>query len=110
MHFPAMLTREPIVLILSLYTALVYGILYGLFAAFPIVFQRHKGFTSGESGLAFLGIGTGIVIAVIIAPFENKRYLRVVQKGGGYAPPEQRLVGGCVAAFLMPISLIWFSW
>lgn len=105
-----LLTREPIVLILSMYTALVYGILYGLFAAFPIVFQRHRHFTSGESGLAFLGIGVGIFIALLLAPLENKRYMRAVQKGGGDVPPEQRLVGGCVAAVLLPTSLIWFAW
>ncbi|KAG8719042.1 hypothetical protein FRC08_003787 [Ceratobasidium sp. 394] len=106
----AMLVYEPIVLVLSLYTALVYGILYGFFAAFPIVFQRHRHFTAGETGLAFIGIGVGIFIAVVIAPFENRRYLRAVQKAGGHAPPEQRLIGGCVAAILLPISLIWFSW
>ncbi|KAF8602641.1 MFS general substrate transporter [Ceratobasidium sp. AG-I] len=105
-----LLTQEPIVLVLSLYTALIYGILYGLFASFPIVFQRHRHFTPGQSGLAFLGIGVGIVIAVLIAPFQNKRYIRAVQKGGGYAPPEQRLLGACFAAVLLPVSLIWFAW
>lgn len=105
-----LLTREPIVLILSMYTALVYGILYGLFAAFPIVFQRHRHFTSSESGLAFLGIGVGVFIALLLAPLENKRYMRAVQKGGGDVPPEQRLIGGCVAAVLLPTSLIWFAW
>ncbi|KAG8736215.1 hypothetical protein FRC10_009564 [Ceratobasidium sp. 414] len=106
----AMLIYEPIVLVLSLYTALVYGILYGFFATFPIVFQQHRHFTSGQTGLAFLGIGIGILIAVVLAPFENKRYLRAVQKAGGNAPPEERLVGGCIAAILLPVSLIWFSW
>jgi hypothetical protein len=105
-----LLTCEPIVLVLSLYTALIYGILYGLFASFPIVFQRHRHFKPGESGLAFLGIGVGIVIAILIAPFQNKRYIRAVQKGGGYAPPEQRLIGACFAAILLPVSLIWFAW
>ncbi|KAG9123635.1 hypothetical protein FRC07_014431 [Ceratobasidium sp. 392] len=105
-----MLVYEPIVLFLSLYTALIYGILYGFFAAFPIVFQRHRHFTSGQTGLAFLGLGVGILFAVVIAPFENKRYLRAVQKAGGDAPPEQRLVGVCFAAILLPISLIWFAW
>ncbi|KAG8788862.1 hypothetical protein FRC12_014103 [Ceratobasidium sp. 428] len=105
-----MLAYEPIVLFLSLYTALVYGTLYGFFAAFPIVFQRHRHFTPGQTGLAFLGIGVGIILAVVISPFENKRYLRATQKAGGHAPPEQRLVGACYAAILLPVSLIWFAW
>jgi hypothetical protein len=105
-----LLTHEPIVLVFSFYTALIYGILYGLFAAFPIVFQRHRHFTAGESGLTFLGIGVGILIAVLVAPLENRRYMRAAQKCGGHAPPEQRLIGACVAAILLPVSLIWFSW
>ncbi|CAE7091513.1 unnamed protein product [Rhizoctonia solani] len=105
-----LLTHEPIVLVLSFYTALVYGTLYGLFAAYPIVFVQHRHFTYGQNGLAFLGIGVGILISVILAGVENRRYLRAVQKHGGHAPPEERLVSSFFSAILLPVSLIWFAW
>jgi len=35
-----LLFREPIVFLLSIYMAIVYGTLYMLFAAFPIVYQQ----------------------------------------------------------------------
>ncbi|CAE6432145.1 unnamed protein product [Rhizoctonia solani] len=105
-----LLTHEPIVLVLSFYTALIYGTLYGMFAAYPIVFVQHRHFTYGQNGLAFLGIGIGIFVSVVLAGVENRRYLRAVQKHGGHAPPEERLVSSFYSAILFPISLIWFAW
>lgn len=40
-----LLIKEPIVLSLSIYMAIVYGILYLMFAAFPIVFQEQRGWS-----------------------------------------------------------------
>ncbi|QRV90285.1 major facilitator superfamily transporter [Ceratobasidium sp. AG-Ba] len=105
-----LLFKEPIVLLFAIYAALVYGTLYGLFAAFPVVFQRGRHFTPGEGGLAFLGIGLGIVIATCLTPINNKIYYRAIEKGNGVAPPEARLVMCCVGAVLLPISMTWFAW
>ncbi|KAK5248417.1 hypothetical protein LTR40_011744, partial [Exophiala xenobiotica] len=52
----ALLFREPVVLLLTIYMAVVYGTLYLCFAAFPIVFQQGHGWNAGVGGLAFLGI------------------------------------------------------
>jgi hypothetical protein len=105
---PAILIHEPIVLILTVYISLIYGTLYGLFASFPIVFGTHRGWSPGESGLAFLGVGFGICISILMAPLFNRRYVRIAQQGN--VQPEERLVMCCVGAVLMPISLIWFAW
>jgi multidrug resistance protein len=42
-----LLFKEPIVLILSIYMAIIYGTLYMLFGAFPIVYQEGRGWTEG---------------------------------------------------------------
>ncbi|CAF1486161.1 unnamed protein product, partial [Adineta ricciae] len=57
------LIREPIVFLLSLYMAIIYGVLYMLFGAFPIVYEEGRGWSTGIGGLAFLGIAVGFVIA-----------------------------------------------
>ena len=44
---------EPIVLVLSIYTSIVYGTLYLLFSAYPVVFQLERGWSAGKGGLAF---------------------------------------------------------
>ncbi|MCJ1243738.1 hypothetical protein MMC30_000935 [Trapelia coarctata] len=47
---------EPMVFLLNLYIALIYGLLYIWFESFPIVFTGIYGFSLGLSGVAFVGI------------------------------------------------------
>ena len=42
-----LLFREPIVLLLSVYMAIIYGTLYLMFAAFPIVYQQYRHWSEG---------------------------------------------------------------
>ena len=52
---------------IDLYPAqFVYGCLYLLFEAYPIVFIEGHGFNSGENGLAFLPLFVGSVISTAI--------------------------------------------
>lgn len=50
-----MFFTEPILFLLSLYMAFVYGILYLDFTAYPYVFQKTRRWDQGIAGLAFLG-------------------------------------------------------
>lgn len=61
-----MLIRSPIVTGLSLYLALVYGYLYLLFTTFSTVFPEQYGFGIDTLGLAFLGLGIGCMLALIV--------------------------------------------
>ena len=63
-----LLFREPIVMILSIYIAIIYGTLYMLFAAFPIVYQQGRGWSEGIGGLSFLGVAVGMIIATVRIP------------------------------------------
>ena len=56
---------EPIVIILTVYAAVIYGVLYLNFSAYPIVFQELRGWNTGVGGLAFCGIAVGVLTAVI---------------------------------------------
>ncbi|RMD43662.1 hypothetical protein DV735_g1473, partial [Chaetothyriales sp. CBS 134920] len=106
----ALLFVEPIVLILTIYAAIIYGTLYMMFTAFPIVFQEKRGWSQGIGGLAFLGVAVGVVLAVIYNIFDNKRYVRVQQSCGGEAPPESRLPPAIIASVCIPIGIFWFAW
>jgi hypothetical protein len=50
-----MFLTEPILFLLSLYMAFIYGILYLDFTAYPYVFQKTRHWDSGLAGLSFLG-------------------------------------------------------
>ncbi|KAJ5167125.1 Major facilitator superfamily multidrug transporter mdrA [Penicillium canariense] len=105
-----LLFREPIVFLLSLYMAIIYGTLYMMFAAFPIVYQLDRGWNQGVGGLAFLGIMVGMLIAVAYTLWDNKRYIRTQEKHDGFAPPEARLPPTLIACVAIPIGLFWFAW
>ncbi|KAK6335714.1 hypothetical protein TWF730_003092 [Orbilia blumenaviensis] len=106
-----LLFREPIVAMLSIYMSIVYGTLYMLFAAYPIVYQQTRGWSQGIGGLPFLGVAVGMLLAVVYSIPENKRYNRIAEeKYDGFAPPEQRLPPALVGCVCIPIGLFWFAW
>ncbi|KAI9050064.1 hypothetical protein LZ554_006209 [Drepanopeziza brunnea f. sp. 'monogermtubi'] len=105
-----LLFREPIVSLLSIYMAIIYGTLYMMFGAMPIVYQDGRGWSAGIGGLAFIGVAVGMMIAVGYSMFDNKRYTHVAAKHNGNAPPEARLPPAMVGSVALPIGLFWFAW
>lgn len=105
------LFKEPIVFLLSLYMAIIYGILYLLFAAYPIVFQIVRGWSEGKSGLAFLGILVGILIAEAYTfPIFIRYKKKSIAAAPGLLPPEARLPDSFLGAIALPAGLFWFAW
>ena len=116
-----LLFLEPMCLCLCLYSALLLGILYLFFGAFPLVFSTNHGFNLWQTGLTFLGLLVGIMIGALTNPFWVKNYLRLVTKfhatnlsKSGETPlkpdPEFRLPPTIVGSVLVPIGLFWFGW
>jgi hypothetical protein len=107
-----LLFTEPIVLLLSLYHAIIYGILYMLFGAFPIVYRIGRGWNEGISGLPFIAVAIGVILAIAYVIFvDNKQYMKKVQESGrGFAAPEARLPMCIIGGIALPIGLFWFAW
>ncbi|KAI7395288.1 synaptic vesicle transporter [Hortaea werneckii] len=105
-----LLFREPIVFLLSIYMAIIYGTLYMLFSAYPIVYQQQRGWSPGIGGLAFIGIAVGMLLAVAYSVWDNKRYAKVSDEHKGFAPPEARLPSCMVGGIAVPVGLFWFAW
>ncbi|GFF92212.1 uncharacterized MFS-type transporter C530.15c [Aspergillus lentulus] len=105
-----LLLREPIVLLLAFYAAVIYGTLYMLFAAFPIVYEEQRGWNPGVGGLPFLGVMVGTLLGALYTLYDNKRFVKVEQQCNGRAPPEARLPPCMVSAVSIPIGLFWFAW
>jgi len=105
-----MLATEPILLLMSLFIALIYGLLYAFFFSFPVVFGEGYGFSDGIAGLMFCSVLIGVALALLVTPLLEKNYLRRAAAKGGRAEPEDRLVGMMIAAPFVPISLFIFGW
>lgn len=106
-----MLFLEPILLLITIYLALVYGILYLFFEAYPVSFMEVRGWTNGGiAGLPFIGILLGVVCGVALIIWQTKtRFARKLAKHGRVVP-EERLVPMMVASVLLPAGLFWFGW
>lgn len=105
-----MLATEPILLLMSLYIAVIYALLYAFFFAYPIVFQGVRGFNDGEVGLTFIGVIIGTFFALLTTPIFEKKFRQVVHQKNGKPDPEDRLPGMMFSAPFIPISLFIFGW
>ena len=106
-----MMALEPILVLITLYMSIIYGILYLFLEAYPVAFQEVRGWNGGVGSLPFLGITIGVVIGVAIITYtSNTRFKRKMEANGGKPIPEERLIPMIVGAFLLPIGLFWFAW
>ena len=105
-----MLVLEPILMLVTLYMGLVYGILYLFFEAYPIAFSEQRGYNIGVGALPFLSITVGVLAgAAFIAYITKTRFARKLAKHGKVVP-EERLIPMFVGGILLPIGLFWFAW
>lgn len=106
-----MLIFSPMVLLMSIYTSINYGILYLFFTTMTFVFEGQYHFSSSSVGLAFLGMGIGFISAMLFIGKASDYYIRKAQRNGG-AKPENRLelpltIPGAV---LLPIGIFIYGW
>lgn len=106
-----MLFLSPIVFLLSLYVAIIYGYLYLLFTTISDVFETQYGFSQGSVGLSYLGIGIGSLVGLVTLGSTSDRILkRLSEKNGGVKKPEYRLPAMIPGSFFVPVSLFMYGW
>lgn len=95
----------------NIYIAIIYGILYLCFVAYPIVFRDIRGWQLGMSGLAFLGIGIGVVLTIACEPLIRRlinSHAKDPETGKVY--PEAMVSFVCICAAMIPVGELWFAW
>ncbi|PGH12054.1 hypothetical protein AJ80_06873 [Polytolypa hystricis UAMH7299] len=103
-----LLFLEPIVLVASLYMAIIYGTLYLFMGAMPIVYNEIRGWDVGIGGLAFMGIAVGMIVGLVYAIYDNKRYMKLFL--AQTATAESRLPPAIVGAIVLPVGMFAFAW
>ncbi|KAH7921993.1 MFS general substrate transporter [Leucogyrophana mollusca] len=104
-----LLLFDRMALLLDTWTALLLGILYLAFQAFPVIFMDNHDFNIQSTGLTFIGIGIGMFSGISTQPIWNRIFAREAAKFDGKAPPETRLIMGQVGGILVPLSLFWLA-
>lgn len=102
---------SPICALMSLYMAVVYGILYLLFTTFTFVFQEAYGFSESTVGLTYIGLGIGNFMGLAALGYSSDRILkRLTEKNGGKGKPEYRLPPLILGAPFIPAGLFVYGW
>lgn len=104
-----MLTRSPIVFMISLYNAITYAYIYIMFTTFTPVFEKQYGWSTGIVGLSFLGMGLGSISGQFgFTYFGNRTMRKHLERGD--AKPEHRLNVAIFGAFFIPVGLFVYGW
>ncbi|KAI9368963.1 polyamine transporter [Aspergillus egyptiacus] len=108
------LFTEPITTFSAAYNGFLYGLVYLFNESFPLVFGSPSptghGFNTGQTGLSFLGMTIGPIIAFALHPLQERYYRRRVAARDGKSVPEARMWMARAGALLIPASLFWFGW
>jgi len=100
---------EPIVLVASVYMAIIYGTVYMFMGAMPIVYNEDRGWSEGIGGLSFLGITVGIIFGLLYAIWDNNtRYMKLILSKSATA--ESRLPPAIIGGVALPIGMFAFAW
>lgn len=105
-----LLFTEPIIFLLSVYMAFIYGLLYLFLTAYPIVFQRIHGMNSGVGGLPYFGMIIGQLFAGAYIIIIQPAYIRKLEKNNGVTVPEWRLPPVIIGGAVFAVGLFVFAW
>lgn len=116
-----MLFTDAIVLVMLIYIAFVFAVLFGFFEAYPVIFRGTYDMTLGDLGLPFIGVGLGLCLGVLFYAMLDRYYFfkkkpdgsRLNFDGNGnivWDPPERKLLAGKIGAVCLPVSLFWMGW
>lgn len=93
--------------------SVLYGILYGYFGTFSLVYVDVRGFSPQSFALTYIALGLGFLIGALllatVGEYSYKRYTRISEAKGLNTPPEARLTLAYFGAIITPISLFLFA-
>ncbi|OBT92280.1 hypothetical protein VE01_09528 [Pseudogymnoascus verrucosus] len=105
-----LLFTEPIIFLLSLYMAFIYGLLYLFLTAYPVVFQGVHGMSPGVGGLPYFGMILGQLFAGAYIVYIQPAYNRKLDANNGVPIPEWRLPTVVIGGAAFAIGLFFFGW
>ncbi|THU89222.1 MFS polyamine transporter [Dendrothele bispora CBS 962.96] len=103
--------REPIIQLLGVYMALVYGFTYLLITTMPDIFHNVYHETTGIAGLNYIALGSGNVFASFLnSGTMDKIYQYYKTRNGGIGEPEFRVPTIVPGTILLPLGILMAGW
>lgn len=106
-----LLLTHPIILGLGLYMAFVYGFMYLMIVEFPSLWETYYNYSTGISGLMYLGLGIGEVLSIFTWTYiVDWKYRKLIKVNDGIAKPEYRIALVVYTSIVLAIGLFWYGW
>lgn len=102
-----MLITEPIILLVSMYMSFIYGLVYALLEAYPYVFEEIYGMQPGISGLPFISLIIGQILACCFILSQHATYAKRLTENKNVSVPEWRLRPTLLGAPVFTIGIFW---
>ena len=105
-----LLIEEPLIMVITFYTSLLYGLLYGFLLIFPQVWGTVRGFSPVQVGYTYFAVMAGFCLSTAFVSLwiQNTEYRRAYDMNKH--SPELRIRSGLFSTFLVPIGLFLFGW
>ncbi|KAF7719554.1 MFS-type transporter [Penicillium ucsense] len=110
---PWIILFDPISLLIAIYMAFVYALLYMLFSIYPIVFQQKRGWNAGVGELPLLGTVVGAILGGLIVFTNTTLQQRKIKQGKMRmedSTPEDRLPLAMAGGIGFAVTMFWFAW
>jgi MFS family permease len=104
-----LLLFSPIVLFPSLGLGFIFGIYFLLISTMGLEFQQAYHFSTGASGLAYLGAGFGFIFALLVFAATSDRTYKALARHGT-PKPEIRLAPIALGSPLAFAGLVMYGW
>ncbi|PKX96030.1 putative phenol monooxygenase [Aspergillus novofumigatus IBT 16806] len=106
-----LLSTQPIVQVLALYMAFIYGTMYLVLSTFSSLWTGVYNESTGIGGLNYISLGLGFWLgSQICAPLNDRIYRRLKARNNNVGRPEFRVPLLVVGAFLTPVGLFIYGW
>ncbi|KAJ5494302.1 Major facilitator superfamily domain general substrate transporter [Penicillium fimorum] len=102
--------KDPAVLFVQIYTAIIYGIYYSFFEVFPLVYPVDYNMNLGQVGLIFLCILVSCIVGVAMYASYIYFWMNPRIRRFGFPQNEDLLIPALPAAFGPMIGLFIFAW
>ncbi|KAJ3917217.1 MFS polyamine transporter [Lentinula edodes] len=106
-----MFIREPILQLLGVYMAFIYGIFYVFITTIPGIFTIIYGESIGIMGLNYFALGLGMVFASWMnSRTMDKIYMYFKTRNNGIGEPEYRVPTIVPASIFVPVGIFMTGW
>ncbi|CAO2651323.1 Nn.00g096200.m01.CDS01 [Neocucurbitaria sp. VM-36] len=106
-----LLITRPIVQLIALFIAYVYGLMYLALSTFQSVWVNEYNQRPDIASLNYISLALGFGLATqICAPINDRIYATLKNRNDGVGLPEFRVPLMVPGAILVPIGLFWYGW